>query len=231
MPLLTGAARRARPPLLRGARRAALPRRLGADAPSPTGAWTYARNATPPEDDPEAYEAKAVAPGAEFLFDRRVDPGENVNLVAREPVEAERMRDAARRATSPSEDEGVVEKGVRIDPGSPIACARWAICASPNSARENHLGCELVHSFGSPHGSSSDHAVVHAFRTGGWSDTPLDYVSLATRSRPPRTCHTSAEAARSTGACDPSPARRAGARRRSTSPLEGGRTSPMRKTG
>jgi arylsulfatase A-like enzyme len=38
------------------------------------GSWTYARNATPPDDDPEAYEGKAVAPGAKFLFDRRIDP-------------------------------------------------------------------------------------------------------------------------------------------------------------
>jgi hypothetical protein len=48
------------------------------------GDWTYARNATAPEDDEEVYEDRAVAPGAEYLFDRRVDPGENVNLVARE---------------------------------------------------------------------------------------------------------------------------------------------------
>jgi choline-sulfatase len=80
------------------------------------GSWTYARNAPAPEDDPEAYEGRAVAPGAEYLFDRRVDPAENANLVAREPTAAERMRallDGHLAAESP----GVVEPGVRIDPG------------------------------------------------------------------------------------------------------------------
>lgn len=79
------------------------------------GSWTYARNAVAPGDDPEAYEDKAVEPGAEFLFDRRVDPGENVNLMTREAAKAERMRtrmDAHLAVRSGS----VVEKGVRIDP-------------------------------------------------------------------------------------------------------------------
>jgi arylsulfatase A-like enzyme len=80
------------------------------------GSWTYARNATAPEDDPDAYEGKAVAPGAEYLFDRRVDPGENVNLMQREAVEAERMR-ALLRAHLAEQGDGVVERGVRIDPG------------------------------------------------------------------------------------------------------------------
>jgi arylsulfatase A-like enzyme len=80
------------------------------------GTWTYARNATPAEDDPEAYEGKAVAPGAEFLFDRSVDPVENVNLVEREASEAERMRGLL-DAHETEEGAGVVEKGVRIDPG------------------------------------------------------------------------------------------------------------------
>ncbi|MCH8924988.1 MAG: sulfatase-like hydrolase/transferase, partial [Proteobacteria bacterium] len=80
------------------------------------GSWTYARNATAPEDDLEAYEGKAVAPGAEFLFDRRVDPGENVNLVAREVADARRMA-ALLGAHLSEEGDGVVEKGVRIDPG------------------------------------------------------------------------------------------------------------------
>jgi len=70
------------------------------------GCWTYARNATPPE---------AVAPGKEFLFDRRVDPGENANLVTREGIEAERLS-ALLDAHLAERDEGVVEKGVRIDP-------------------------------------------------------------------------------------------------------------------
>ena len=80
------------------------------------GAWTFARNAKAPDGDEKAYEARAVAPGAEYLFDRRVDPGENVNLVARESEEAERMR----RLLDGQEARGgagVVERGVRIDPG------------------------------------------------------------------------------------------------------------------
>jgi choline-sulfatase len=79
------------------------------------GSWTYARNATAPEDDPEAYEGKAVAAGAEFLFDRRVDPGENANLVAREVKDAERMSKLLEEHLM-AQNAGVVEKGVRIDP-------------------------------------------------------------------------------------------------------------------
>ena len=79
------------------------------------GNWTYARNATAPADQPEAYENKAVAPGAEFLFDRRVDPGENANLISLEFADAKRMAGLldthlARRKSS------VAEKEVRIDP-------------------------------------------------------------------------------------------------------------------
>jgi len=80
------------------------------------GAWTYARNARPPEDDPEAYEGRAVAPGAEFLFDRRVDPGENVNLVRLEAAQAARLRALLDEHWAGS-GEGVAERGVRIDPG------------------------------------------------------------------------------------------------------------------
>ena len=80
------------------------------------GSWTYARNASAPDDDPEAYEGKAVAPGAAFLFDRRVDPGENANLVTREVADAKRMT-ALLDEHLAERDEGVVEKGVRIDPG------------------------------------------------------------------------------------------------------------------
>ena len=79
------------------------------------GSWTYARNATAPADDPEAYEGKAAAPGAEYLFDRRVDPGENANLMTREATEAERMS-ALLDAHLAERGDGVVEKGVRIDP-------------------------------------------------------------------------------------------------------------------
>ena len=79
------------------------------------GAWTYARNATPPKDNEKAYEARAVMPGAEFLFDRRVDPGENANLVALEAEQAERLRRVLDEHCAEGEA-GVVERGVRIDP-------------------------------------------------------------------------------------------------------------------
>jgi arylsulfatase A-like enzyme len=113
-------------PLLRGAREerdresyAALGVPLFPNASVQTaisdGSWTYARNATAPEDDPDAYEARAVAPGAEYLFDRRVDPGENANLITREPAAAERMR-ALLDAHLSEPDRGVVERGVRIEP-------------------------------------------------------------------------------------------------------------------
>ncbi len=113
-------------PLLTGARQepdrpsfAALGVPLFPDASVQTsvsdGSWTYARNASPPADDPKAYEGKAVAPGAEFLFDRRIDPGENANLITREPAEAKRMA-ALLDAHLAGGHGDVVEKGVRIDP-------------------------------------------------------------------------------------------------------------------
>jgi arylsulfatase A-like enzyme len=80
------------------------------------GTWTYARNAAPDPDDESAYEGRAVAPGAEYLFDRRVDPGENVNLVAREAAHAKRKREQLTQHLA-AEPAGVVEEGVRIDPG------------------------------------------------------------------------------------------------------------------
>ena len=52
------------------------------------GTWTYARNA-PAEEIEEAEESgrrrrlRPGSPGAEYLFDRRIDTGENVNLVER----------------------------------------------------------------------------------------------------------------------------------------------------
>ncbi len=114
VPLITGAREQADLPSF-----AALGVPLFPDASVQTsvsdGRWTYARNASPPADDPEAYEGKAVAPGAEFLFDRRVDPGENANLIAREPAEAKRMA-ALLDAHLAERQRGVVEKGVRIDP-------------------------------------------------------------------------------------------------------------------
>lgn len=79
------------------------------------GRWTYARNAEPIDDDPEAYESRAVAAGEEYLFDRRIDPGENANLVRRERSAAARMA-AMLDAHLGEYKEDVVEKGVRIDP-------------------------------------------------------------------------------------------------------------------
>jgi arylsulfatase A-like enzyme len=81
------------------------------------GLWTYAQNrdwAKMSEADEED-EARDEAPVAEFLFDRTVDPGENVNLMSREPEEAERWRSRL-RAHLEVEDAGVVDGGVRIDP-------------------------------------------------------------------------------------------------------------------
>jgi arylsulfatase A-like enzyme len=56
-----------------------------------------------------------IAPGAEYLFDRSVDPGENVNLMTLEAAEAERMRKRLDAHLAASGDT-VVEPGVRIDP-------------------------------------------------------------------------------------------------------------------
>jgi hypothetical protein len=53
---------------------------------------------------------------AEYLFDRRVDPGENVNLIEREASMAARMRTLL-DAHLAEGGAGVVEKGVRVDPG------------------------------------------------------------------------------------------------------------------
>jgi arylsulfatase A-like enzyme len=67
------------------------------------GVWTYARN------------ADSGAEIVEFLFDRRVDPGENVNLIDLDSSEVERMRSLLEQhlAREPAE---VREGGVRIDP-------------------------------------------------------------------------------------------------------------------
>jgi hypothetical protein len=67
-----------------------------------TGAWSFARDLD--------------APHHEHLFDLRVDPDEEVNLIELEPEAAERLRaelDAyQQRASVP----GVVRSGIRIDP-------------------------------------------------------------------------------------------------------------------
>ncbi len=82
-----------------------------------TGAWTYARNEPARADDPEAVESRARAPGAEYLFDRTVDPAENVNLATLEAARAARMRGELDAHLSVDAPDEVLEKGVRIDPG------------------------------------------------------------------------------------------------------------------
>ena len=69
------------------------------------GAWTFARNIAP---DPDR---------SEFLFDRAIDPGENVNLVGREPAAEARMRqllDDHRERSAPAA--GELRENVDIDP-------------------------------------------------------------------------------------------------------------------
>jgi arylsulfatase A-like enzyme len=68
------------------------------------GHWTYARNLP---SDPR--------PG-EFLFDRTVDPGENVNLIEREPEQAQRMRQLMDSNLETKPLPGVLQPNVRIDP-------------------------------------------------------------------------------------------------------------------
>jgi arylsulfatase A-like enzyme len=69
-----------------------------------TGDWTLARNVDP---DPNP---------AELLYDCSVDPGENVNLIEREPKEAARMRALLDAHLAHEPVAGVLERGVRIDP-------------------------------------------------------------------------------------------------------------------
>ncbi len=68
------------------------------------GAWSYARNVEP---DPDR---------SEFLFDRRVDPAENVNLIARETDPARRMRQKLQRHLEQQPASDVLRQDVRIDP-------------------------------------------------------------------------------------------------------------------
>jgi arylsulfatase A-like enzyme len=79
------------------------------------GSWTYARNATASEDESGRFAGRAVRPGAEFLFDRSVDPGENVNLMQLEPVQAGRMSERVdeHMAGAPR---GIVDRDIQIDP-------------------------------------------------------------------------------------------------------------------
>jgi len=80
------------------------------------GAWTYARNLEAREDEPGSALRHGVAPGKTFLFDRSVDPGENVNLVAREPARAKRMRERIDAHWAAGAHREAKEEGVRIDP-------------------------------------------------------------------------------------------------------------------
>ena len=82
-----------------------------------SGDWTFARNLSGPEDDPTAYLNRAVRPGEELLFDRTIDPGENVNLVKREATQAEAMRSEIEAHWEAEVDVDAKESGVRIDPG------------------------------------------------------------------------------------------------------------------
>ena len=68
------------------------------------GAWTFVRN-LPPDD--------AVG---EQLFDRRVDPGEHVDLIASEVAQAARMREQLDAHLEAREDTAVRAEGLRIDP-------------------------------------------------------------------------------------------------------------------
>jgi choline-sulfatase len=68
------------------------------------GRWTYARN-RPPDKHP-----------GEFLFDRSVDPGENVNLIEREPEQAQRMRQLLAAQVAARPRPGTLLRDVRIDP-------------------------------------------------------------------------------------------------------------------
>ena len=68
------------------------------------GRWTYARNLP---NDPH--------PG-EFLFDRSVDPGENVDLIQLEPTQAGHMRQMMDSHLEATPMPGVLQKDVRIDP-------------------------------------------------------------------------------------------------------------------
>jgi arylsulfatase A-like enzyme len=65
------------------------------------GRWTFVRN---------------LEDGTELLFDRRVDPGENVNLVEIESQAAARLRSALDANAAEAPEAGAVQHDVRIDP-------------------------------------------------------------------------------------------------------------------
>jgi choline-sulfatase len=89
------------------------------------GHWTFARNLPKPDVENETGAATPTPPSPpvpgpdagppEFLFDRSVDPGENVNLVEIEPRQSALMRERLDRHLE-VERPGVRETDVRIDP-------------------------------------------------------------------------------------------------------------------
>ncbi len=75
------------------------------------GTWTYARNEPLGEEH-----VRGRSDPAEQLFDRRVDPWENVDLIPHEPAQAARLRDALESHMATAPDDRVRAQGVRIDP-------------------------------------------------------------------------------------------------------------------
>jgi arylsulfatase A-like enzyme len=80
-----------------------------------TRSWTYARNEQASGDKAKV-RAEGIEPGKEFLFDRSVDPGENVNLVLLEPAQAARMRAAFDDHLAGEVRADARNTDVRIDP-------------------------------------------------------------------------------------------------------------------
>ena len=81
------------------------------------GTWTYAQDREWHEaGDGKAADGDALGqPTAEHLYDRAVDPGENVNLISREPEQADRMRTLLRDHLAAG-GTGIAEADVWIDP-------------------------------------------------------------------------------------------------------------------
>ncbi len=85
------------------------------------GRWSYARNAG--EEDER-----------EFLFDRQVDPREDVNLVGIEQAEAARLRERLLAHLASPVQESVAERDVRIDPS--LAEKLRALGYAPSDAED-----------------------------------------------------------------------------------------------
>ena len=69
------------------------------------GEWTYARNI---ELDPDE---------TEFLYDRQIDPSEDVNLIGREPEQTKRLQALFRAHREVPPVQNVLKSKVSIDPG------------------------------------------------------------------------------------------------------------------